>query len=90
MSDKEKEAYPSYVTTWGYLKCYDYKQAFKNSYANASKEDRDSVKELPNFDAEIFYEISWIKVDEEPKTELTLKEVAEKLWVPVETLRIKD
>ena len=81
MTDEEKDSYPSYVTTWWYLKCYDYKQAFKKSYEKASKEDREKVKELPNFCPEIFYsisgikieEISWIRVDEEIKKTITIE-----------------
>ena len=63
MTEEEKEAYPSYITTWWYLKYYDYKQAFQLSYEKASIEDRALVKQLPNFDKDIFYEISWIMID---------------------------
>jgi len=60
MTDKEKEAYPSYVTCGGYLKTRDYKQAWKESYEKASKEDKEKTFKLPNFDADVFYEISGI------------------------------
>ena len=89
MTDKEKDAYPSYVTTGGYLKTYDYKQAFRNSYYKASKEDREKIKKLPNFDADIFFEISGIRVDEEEMTELTLEQIAERFNVDVKNLKIK-
>jgi len=72
MTDKEKDSYPSYVTTGWYLRCYEYKQAFKKSYENTTEEDRDKVKDLPNFDADIFYEISWIMVDEEITKTITI------------------
>lgn len=78
MTDKEKEAYPTYITTGGYLKCYDYKQAFKNSYYKASKEDKEKVKKLPNFDAEIFYEISGIRVDNDDEVDNAIKLLTEK------------
>ena len=58
MSDKEKEAYPSYVTTGGYLKCYsDIKHAYIEAWEKASAEDRALTLKLPNFDAEVFKEI---------------------------------
>jgi hypothetical protein len=51
MTDKEKEAYPSYVTTGGYLKCYpDLRTTFIESWENTTEEDRELTKKLPNFD----------------------------------------
>lgn len=66
MTDEEKEANPSYKTTGGYLKVYDYQEAFQKSYNNATREEQLKIKNLPNFDAEVFYEISGIKIDDEP------------------------
>ena len=63
MTDKEKEDNPSYKTTGGYLKVYEYKEAFKKSWDKADPKDRIRIKELPNFDPYVFYEISGIKVD---------------------------
>jgi len=37
-----------------------YKQSFIESWENADKEDREKVRDLPNFDADVFYEISGI------------------------------
>ena len=62
MSDKEKEAFPSYVTNGGYLKTREYKQAFIESYEKATPEDRALVEKLPNFDADIFFQISGIRI----------------------------
>jgi len=73
MTDKEKKDNPSFKTTKGYLKVYDYKEAFQKSYAKATREEQLKIKNLPNFDAEIFYQISGIKIDEE--TNLLGKEV---------------
>ncbi len=64
MTDKEKEAYPGYTTTGGYLKVKEYKQAWREAYSNTTQEDRDKVKELPNFDADIFKEITGIDIEE--------------------------
>lgn len=67
MTNEEKENNPTYITTGGYLKVYDYKEAFQRSYNNATREEQLKIKTCPNFDAEIFYEISGIRVDEEPE-----------------------
>ena len=62
MTDKEKADYPSCKTCGGYLKTLDYKEAFTASYERASQSDKDKIKKLPNFDAEIFFKISGIRV----------------------------
>ena len=65
MSNKEKEANPSYVTTGGYLKAYNNRTAWRNSWDKAGEDDRRKVLELPNFDNEIFKEISGIDANKE-------------------------
>ena len=62
MSEEEKTAYPTHKTTGGYLKKYEYKEAFKKSYDSASEEDKALLLDLPNFNAEVFFEISGIDV----------------------------
>lgn len=62
MTDKEKEDFTSYKTIGGYLKVIEYKQAFRNSYNNASSEEKSMLLNLPNFDADVFLEISGIDV----------------------------
>jgi hypothetical protein len=65
MTDEEKWQNPRYKTTGGYLKAYDYKEAFQKSYNSATREEQLKIKNLPNFDAEKFYQISGIRIDEE-------------------------
>jgi len=60
MTDKEKVDNDTFHTTGGYLKSYDYKEAFQKSYNEASQEDKDKLLKLPNFDAEVFKEISGV------------------------------
>ena len=60
MSDAEKQENPNYSCTGGYLKKFDYKEAFTKSVTAASKEERDMIRALPNFDADIFLEISGV------------------------------
>ena len=69
MTDEEKESNPTYDTTGGYLKVYDYKEAFQASYNEATREEQLKIKELPNFDTDKFYQISGIRIDEEPAPE---------------------
>lgn len=69
MSDKEKEAYPSYVTTGGYLKVYSsLKHAYVESWEKADKEDKEKTFKLPNFDPDVFKEIFGFK----PHTKRTI------------------
>ncbi len=62
MSQQEKDDNPSFGNTGGYLKRLDYKEAFKNYYNLATKEDREKIFNIPNFDADKFLEISGIDV----------------------------
>ena len=43
MTDKEKEDNESHITTGGYLKSYEYKEAFKKSWDEADQEDREPI-----------------------------------------------
>jgi len=62
--DAEKPTFLYFsLTEWatgGYLKRYEYKEAFQMSYMNASELDKNLLLKLPNFDADVFYEISGI------------------------------
>ena len=63
MSDEEKLKYPNAFVCNGYLKTFTYKEAWKNAYDSASKEDIKLLKALPNFDADIFEKITGIKIN---------------------------
>jgi len=63
-TESERKEYTKEIETCGgFLKTMGYKEAFQLSYANASQEDRDKVKRLPNWDADVFFEISGIRVE---------------------------
>ena len=64
MSDVEKQENPSFSCTGGYVKKYDYKEAFTKSVTEASKEDRDLIRALPNFSNEKFLEISGVDLSQ--------------------------
>src|SRR3990167_127594 len=69
MTDEEKKKYPHYAVTTGFLRVFDYKTAWLNSFNKATKEDVAKTLELPNFNAQIFEEI----------TEITKKMLDEKI-----------
>ena len=49
----------------GKLKTLTYKEAWKEYWSRASEEDKEWFKNLPNFDAEIFEEITGINVEQD-------------------------
>ena len=66
MTNEEKRENPNCETLGGYLKTYDYKEAFQKSYNDLGEEEKaiqtNQLKALPNFDADVFYEISGIRI----------------------------
>ena len=60
MTAKEKEEYPHYKITTGFLRVFDYKAAWKNSFKKATKKDVKLTLKLPNFDYKVFEEVSGI------------------------------
>ena len=65
MTDEEKAAHPEHETTGGYLKTVGFKEACKIMWDNLDDDDRAAVMALPNFDAEVFKEITGINVKED-------------------------
>ena len=60
-TDEERESHKEEIKICGgFLKTIPYKEAFKRAYGNAEEEERDKIFELPNFDPDIFLEISGI------------------------------
>lgn len=62
MTDEEKANHPEYKTIGGYLKSISQKEAWKNTWFKMTDEEKAAVKDLPNFDAEIFKECTGIEV----------------------------
>ncbi len=62
MTEEEKEAHPEYKTIGGYFKKKDYKEACREMWDRFNKTERNKIKELPNFDKNIFKEITGIEV----------------------------
>ena len=67
MTDQEKKDHPFYETTEGYLRTLSYKEAWKEGWAKATQKQKDWYKSLPNFNPEIFYEITGIDIRESEK-----------------------
>lgn len=64
MTSEEKSKHPEHKTTGGYLKTLDFKTACKTMWDKLGKDDRQSVMDLPNFDSDVFEEITGIVVKE--------------------------
>lgn len=63
MNDAEKEKNPNAETTGGYLKKERVTQERKQKWYDAlSEDDKNAIKSLPNFDADIFEEVTGINV----------------------------
>lgn len=63
MSEKEKIDHPEYKIIGGYYKVIDFKTGCSLMWDEMTEEEKASVKDIPNFDAKIFEEITGIIVD---------------------------
>ena len=64
MTNEEKEAHPTYKTTGGYLKELDESNCAQMWWNGLLEHQRNIIKALPNFDPEIFFQCTGVKVDE--------------------------
>ena len=63
MSDEEKAAHPEHETTGGYLKVLDESECGQIWWGGLSDRKKEVIKSLPNFDADVFYQCTGIKID---------------------------
>ena len=63
MTDEEKAAHPTYETTGGYLKVLDESECGQLWWNGLSDCDKQIIKSISNFDPDIFYECTGIKVN---------------------------
>jgi hypothetical protein len=63
MSDTEKEDYPEHTTTGGYLKRLTLHEAWREWWGKAPVTNKEKIMALPNFNADIFREITGIDVN---------------------------
>lgn len=62
MTEEEKAQYPTYKTTGGYLKVSDASESVQRWWDELDQYKREIILQLPNFDAEIFYACTNIRV----------------------------
>ena len=62
MTQSEKEKFPDHGNVGGCLRTYTYKEMWARGWAKDSDENKRKFKNLPNFDADIFLEITGIDV----------------------------
>ena len=63
MTDEEKAAYPTHETTGGYLKGLDESECGQLWWDGLPEDDKKTIMEIPNFDANIFLECTGIDVE---------------------------
>lgn len=61
ITDDEKKNYPKAFVCGGYVKVFDYRQAWENLWKTLSETQKASFKTLPNFDSIVFEDITGIK-----------------------------
>ena len=64
MTDEEKAEYLTHETTGGYLKVLDESECGQLWWGSLSDRQKNIIKAIPNFDAEIFFQCTGIRVDE--------------------------
>ena len=62
ITDEEKSVHPEYETTGGYLKVLDESDCGQIWWDGLSEQDKNTIKGLPNFNVDIFKEITGIDV----------------------------
>ena len=67
MTTNEKKRQADYHVRGGYLKTYGWEEAWANYWRDSDQEEKDKVLNLPNFDPEIFKEITGIDVGKSNK-----------------------
>ena len=76
MTDQEKVDNPTFHTTGGYLRINDIGEEWRKAFEGASDEDIQAVRDLPNFDADVFKEITGLDLSEN-KTENSAGKIVE-------------
>ena len=65
-TEEEKDEHKNEIETQGgFLKALRYKEAFRKAWDEASKEEHKKLLKLPNWDNEVFKEISGIDAEAE-------------------------
>jgi len=89
MTDDEKKEFSKFHDRGGYLKTIEYKEAWKIAWDEASEEDKTLLSKLPNFDADVFEEITGINVKESSAEEFTVGEIEKLLGKKIKIIKEK-
>src|SRR3990167_8077269 len=73
MTDEEKKADPMFYVRQGYLKKFEWKEAWANFWRDTSESNRKKFLALPNFDPVVFKEITGIDVGTKSLSGKTVK-----------------
>ena len=63
MTNVEKENHPEHEITGGYLKIRDNRDCCIEWWKDLTDSEKETIKAIPNFDSEKFYQITGIKVE---------------------------
>ena len=74
MTDREKLDNPSYATADGYLKRRDISKAYQEWWDRLSGDEKQCIREIPNFDAKKFERITGINTEDIDVSDLDIQE----------------
>lgn len=63
MTDEEKAKHPTHETTGGYLKVLDKTECRQSWWDNLSDTEKETIKSIPNFEPDIFFKCTGIRVE---------------------------
>lgn len=90
MTDEEKKNDPQFFVRQGYLKTFEWEEAWANFWKDTDEANRKKFTNLPNFDAKVFKEITGIDVDVKiDKKKQELLDKADELIRQAESLKSK-
>lgn len=75
MTAEEKKAHPEFGNTGGFLRTNDFKESFVKAWSAASAEQKKWFTDLPNFNPEIFFEITGVNVTTSTAPSLSGKKI---------------
>ena len=62
MTDEEKRSNPHSEVTGGYVRSYGHKESWKIMWNKFLDEEKEIIKSIPNFDKDLFFEITGIEI----------------------------
>lgn len=62
MTEDEKKQYSNHAVCGGFLRKYEYKEAWKKALAKVSSKTVKAIKKIKNYDAKVFFEITGVKI----------------------------